>query len=114
MFKDIKNKLNEMHEDIKRIINYFYESRTSILDRKMEESVKLIEIIHSQQETINQLLKDKYIESKKFECVVIVPHNQKPFIVRNGNRLDNDKMTSFDIDWVWDSGTSVTINYEPR
>lgn len=50
--------------------------------------------------------------NKDMECMVFVPYRGKPVVIKNGEVVSTDNMTSFDIDWAYDRRTDVTVRGE--
>lgn len=46
------------------------------------------------------------------ECMVFVPYRGKPVVIKNGEVVSTDNMTSFDVDWSYDRRTDVTVRGE--
>ena len=51
-------------------------------------------------------------EYKDMECMVFVPYRGKPVVIKNGEVVSTDNMTSFDVDWAYDRRTDVTVRGE--
>lgn len=68
-------------------------------------------IIQEQDRIIQSLLKSQ-TTNKDMECMVFVPYRGKPVVIKNGEVVSTDNMTSFDVDWVYDRRTEVTVRGE--
>lgn len=83
---------------------------------KMSSRDKLIsdqaETIKRQNKIINDLINNIYSQDTSLEAVMIKPYRSKPVIYKDGKRLDTDKMTSFDIDWSYDSRIDISVRNE--
>jgi hypothetical protein len=60
---------------------------------------------------IESIINDKFT-SKEFEAVMIKPYREKPILIKDGKRIDNENMTSFDIDWGWDRRIEMNVRSE--
>ena len=70
-----------------------------------------IAIIEKQNLLLGDILKG-YKKNDSFECVVFVPYRGKPVVIKNGEVISTDDMTSFDVDWAFDRRTDVTVRRE--
>lgn len=68
-------------------------------------------IIEQQDRIIQSLLKSQ-TNNKDMECMVFVPYRGKPVVIKNGEVVSTDSMTSFDVDWAYDRRTDVTVRGE--
>ncbi len=102
--KDYVDGLHSLHESENK---RYYELVNSVL----KDTEKYRTIIDQQNKMI-QTLMGKWADSKEFECIAFVPYRGTPIVIKEGKIISNEKMTSFDIDWCWDSKTEVTINNE--
>ena len=69
------------------------------------------DIIQEQDRIIQSLLKSQ-TSNKDMECMVFVPYRGKPVVIKNGEVVSTDNMTSFDVDWSYDRRTDVTVRGE--
>lgn len=69
------------------------------------------DIIQKQDRIIQSLLKSQ-TTNKDMECMVFVPYRGKPVVIKNGEVVSTDNMTSFDVDWAYDRRTDVTVREE--
>ena len=69
------------------------------------------DIIQEQDRIIQSLLKSQ-TSNKDMECMVFVPYRGKPVVIKNGEVVSTDNMTSFDVDWAYDRRTEVTVRGE--
>lgn len=69
------------------------------------------DIIQEQDRIIQSLLKSQ-TNNKDMECMVFVPYRGKPVVIKNGEVVSTDNMTSFDVDWACDRRTEVTVRGE--
>ena len=65
------------------------------------------DIIQEQDRIIQSLLKSQ-TNNKDMECMVFVPYRGKPVVIKNGEVVSTDNMTSFDVDWAYDRRTDVS------
>ena len=65
-----------------------------------------------QQDRIIQSLLKSQTSNKDMECMVFVPYRGKPVVIKNGEVVSTDNMTSFDVDWAYDRRTDVTVRGE--
>ena len=102
--KDYIDSLHGLHESENKRYH-------DLVDSVLKETEKYRSIIDQQNKMI-QTLMGKWADSKEFECIAFVPYRGTPIVIKNGKIISNEKMTSFDIDWHWDSKTEVMINNE--
>lgn len=102
--KDYVDSLHGLHESENK---RYYDLVNSVL----KETEKYRTIIDQQNKMI-QTLMGKWADSKEFECIAFVPYRGAPIVIKEGKIISSEKMTSFDIDWCWDSKTEVRINNE--
>jgi hypothetical protein len=43
---------------------------------------------------------------------MIKPYREKPILIKDGKRIDNENMTSFDIDWGCDRKIEINVRNE--
>lgn len=89
------------------------------IDRHISDTFNKDQLINDQSETIkrqnkiiNDLINNIYSQDTSLEAVMIKPYRSKPVIYKDGKRLDTDKMTSFDIDWSYDSRIDISVRNE--
>lgn len=105
------NKILETLEKIKTDIRFLSETssnRYKDIYKSVEEYKK---IIQEQDRIIQSLLKSQ-TSNKDMECMVFVPYRGKPVVIKNGEVVSTDNMTSFDVDWSYDRRTDVTVRGE--
>lgn len=105
------SKILETLEKIKTDIRFLSEashSRYKDIYKSVEEYKK---IIQEQDRIIQSLLKSQ-ASNKDMECMVFVPYRGKPVVIKNGEVVSTDNMTSFDVDWAYDRRTEVTVRGE--
>ena len=59
-----------------------------------------------------QAIFKSYANSEDMECMVFVPYRGKPVVIKNGEVVSTDSMTSFDVGWAYDRRTDVTVRGE--
>lgn len=69
-------------------------------------------IIREQNRIINDLINNIYSKDTSLEAVMIKPYRSKPVIFKDGKRLDTEAMTSFCIDWNYDSRIDISVRNE--
>ena len=105
------SKILDTLEKIKTDIRFLSEASYS---RYLDISKNLSEykaIIEQQDRIIQSLLKSQTI-NKDMECMVFVPYRGKPVVIKNGEVVSTDNITSFDVDWSYDRRTDVTVRGE--
>lgn len=105
------NKILDTLEKIKTDIRFLSDassSRYKDIYKSVEEYKK---IIQEQDRIIQSLLKSQ-TSNKDMECMVFVPYRGKPVVIKNGEVVSTDNMTSFDVDWSYDRRTDVTVRGE--
>lgn len=109
---DIKLSLNEIENKLNKMLVYISD-KYETLKRSLEyDNSCLLQIIKRQQETIDTLVNDKFVKSEAFECVVFIPYRGKPVVIRDGVKIDLDKVTSFDLNWYHDNNLELTVRSE--
>ena len=104
---------NNFYTDISKIF-----MNMNLMQKALENDNKIHEknieyyknIIDEQNKIIQNMLKNQ--STKDFECIVYVPYRGKPVVIKNGEVISTDDMTSFDVDWAFDRRTDVTIGRE--
>jgi hypothetical protein len=76
-----------------------------------EKNYKVLETTKRLADIIESLINDKFT-TKDFEAVMIKPYREKPILIKDGKRIDNENMTSFDIDWGWDRRIEMNVRNE--
>ena len=105
------DKILEILEDIKTDIRFLSEashSRYLDVSKNLSEYKAIIE----QQDRILQAIFKSYANNEDMECMVFVPYRGKPVVIKNGEVVSTDNMTSFDVDWSYDRRTEVTVRGE--
>ena len=69
------------------------------------------DIIQEQDRIIQSLLKSQ-TSNKDMECMVFVPYSGKPVVIKNGEVVDTDNMTSFDVSGAYDRRHDVPVRDE--
>lgn len=72
----------------------------------------LSEVIHEQNKIINDLINNIYSQDTSLEAVMIKPYRGNPVLYKDGKRLDTDRMTSFYIDWSYNSRIDISVRSE--
>ena len=103
IFNEILSKIDMLRDELRRINE---EIRTLRLNNASN-----IAIIEKQNLILGDILKG-YKRDDTFECVVFVPYRGKPVVIKNGEVVSTDDMTSFDVDWAFDRRTDVTVRRE--
>lgn len=104
----IFSKINEIGEEIKGLKNLL---REMFRAKNKNDSVidELTNIISMQEKVIDSLINNNYANDTSLQAVLIKPYRGKPRLYKDGERLDTDSMTRFDIEWRWDAGIDVTV-----
>ena len=105
------SKILETLEKIKTDIRFLSEashSRYLDVSKNLSEYKAIIE----QQDRILQAIFKSYANNEDMECMVFVPYRGKPVVIKNGEVVSTDNMTSFDVDWAYDRRTEVTVRVE--
>lgn len=105
------SKILETLEKIKTDIRFLSEashSRYLDVSKNLSEYKAIIE----QQDRILQAIFKSYANNEDMECMVFVPYRGKPVVIKNGEVVSTDNMTSFDVDWAYDRRTEVTVRGE--
>ena len=103
IFNDILAKIEALSEELKRTNNELKALKLN--------NASNIAIIEKQNLLLGDILKG-YKRDDTFECVVFVPYRGKPVVIKNGEVVSTDDMTSFDVDWAFDRRTDVTVRRE--
>ena len=105
------DKILEILEDIKTDIRFVSKaSHSDYLD--ISKNLSEYKAIIEQQDKIIQAIFKSYANNEDMDCMVFVPHRGKPVVIKNGEVVSTDSMTSFNVDWDYDSRTKVTIRGE--
>ena len=105
------SKILETLEKIKTDIRFLSEashSRYLDVSKNLSEYKAIIE----QQDRILQAIFKSYAKNEDMECMVFVPYRGKPVVIKNGEVVSTDSMTSFDVGWAYDRRTDVTVRGE--
>ena len=105
------DKILEILEDIKTDIRFVSKaSHSDYLD--ISKNLSEYKAIIEQQDRIIQSLLTSQTNNKEMECMVFVPYRGKLVVIKNGEVVSTDNMTSFDVDWAYDRRTEVTVRGE--
>ena len=105
------DKILEILEDIKTDIRFVSKaSHSDYLD--ISKNLSEYKAIIEQQDRIIQSLLTSQTNNKEMECMVFVLYRGKPVVIKNGEVVSTDNMTSFDVDWAYDRRTEVTVRGE--
>ena len=105
------DKILEILEDIKTDIRFVSKaSHSDYLD--ISKNLSEYKAIIEQQDRILQAIFKSYANNGDMECMVFVPYRGKPVVIKNGEVVSTDNMTSFDVDWAYDRRTEVTVRGE--
>jgi len=119
MFKKLYKKFDELHQLIKENFrsqsNEHCNTRSAISSAYIKHEAKLDDmrrVITSQQRTIEQLT--NALCNKYEQGLFIFSEDCKiPMVIRNGEKIFNDRMTSFRIDWTRGEAPSMEIEMSP-
>lgn len=107
MFNRIFDVISSLNNNIVHLIDCY--------KREHDEVIRTYDnyrgIIQEQDRIIQSLLKSQ-TSNKDIECMVFVPYRGKPVVIKNGEVVSTDNMTSFDVDWAYDRRTDVTVRGE--
>lgn len=106
-FDKILDTLEKIKTDIS-FLNQVSHNRYLDVSKNLSEYKAIIE----QQDRIIQSLLKSQTNNKDMECMVFVPYRGKPVVIKNGEVVSTDNMTSFDVDWAYDRRTDVTVRGE--
>ena len=98
--RNLIDELRLINRDIRNI-----QSRDSIISDQADT-------IKRQNKIIDDLINNIYTQDTSLEAVMIKPYRKAPKIFKNGKRLDSENMTSFDIDWNYDSRIDISVRNE--
>ena len=105
------SKILDTPEKIKTDISFLNKvSHNRYLD--VSKNLSKYKAIIEQQDRIIQSLLKSQTNNKDMECMVFVPYRGKPVVIKNGEVVSTDNMTSFDVDWAYDRRTDVTVRGE--
>lgn len=100
---NILKKIEEVDQEL-----YCIKIRLSSLVNSHNDSIK---ITQKQNEIIEGLIKGQ-AKNESFECIVYVPYRGKPTVIKDGEIVSTDNMTSFSVDWSIDNRTDVQVRSE--
>lgn len=107
MFNRIFDTINSLNNNIIHLIDCYKREHDDVI--RTYNSYR--DIIQEQDRIIQSLLKSQ-TSNKDMECMVFVPYRGKPVVIKNGEVVSTDNMTSFDVDWTYDRRTDVTVRGE--
>jgi len=107
MFDRIFDTINSLNNNIIHLIDCYKREHDDVI--RTYNSYR--DIIQEQDRIIQSLLKSQ-TSNKDMECMVFVPYRGKPVVIKNGEVVSTDNMTSFDVDWTYDRRTDVTVRGE--
>ena len=104
------NKINEEMSKICTNLEFMQQRLETSNNIHKQEIEYYKDIINEQDKIIQDMLKNQ--PSKDFECIVYVPYRDKPVVIKNGEVVSTDDMTSFNVDWAFNRRTDVTVRRE--
>ena len=107
MFDRIFDAISSLNNNITHLINCYKSEHNDVI--RTYNHYK--DIIQEQDRIIQSLLKSQ-TSNKDMECMVFVPYRGKPVVIKNGEVVSTDNMTSFDVSWAYDRRTDVTVRGE--
>ena len=108
MFKKILQEI----EELRKQINSLYDAITNRSLKHYEEEINSLKKSLNMQIEFNRQLMTSSFENdcnNQIEVAVFIPYRGMPCVFKDGKRVSTDHMTSFDIDWYYDSKTEVTV-----
>jgi hypothetical protein len=110
--REILDRIESLCCSIKEIDKEYFET---VIKNKTENLTRNNECLEEQNKRliniIETLVEDKFT-TKDFEAVMIKPYREKPILIKDGKRIDNENMTSFDIDWGCDRKIEINVRNE--
>ena len=107
MFDRIIDAISSLNNNITHLINCYKSAHDDVI-----RTYNLYKDIIQEQDRIIQSLLKSQTSNKDMECMVFVPYRGKPVVIKNGEVVSTDNMTSFDVDWAYDRRTDVTVRGE--
>ena len=107
MFDRIFDAISSLNNNIVHLIDCYKREHDDVI-----RAYNSYENINQEQDRIIQSLLKSQTSNKDMECMVFVPYRGKPVVIKNGEVLSTDNMTSFDVDWDYDRRTEVTVRGE--
>ena len=107
MFDRIFDAISILNNNITHLINCYKSEHDDVIRTYNHYN----DIIQEQDRIIQSLLTSQ-TNNKEMECMVFVPYRGKPVVIKNGEVVSTDNMTSFDVDWAYDRRTEVTVRGE--
>lgn len=111
-----KKTLQEIEELRKLIINLYNIINNELCKLKRYEGIvnSLKESLNVQNELNQQLMTSSFENNNnnQIEVAVFIPYRGMPYVFKDGKKVSTDNMTSFDVDWVCDRKTEVTVRSE--
>lgn len=106
----IKEAINAMNKNYVSLCN-----KLDVYSRELDDLEKADEYLNNSlkelTKIIESLINDKFT-TEYFEAVLIKPYRGKPFLIKDGKRLDNEYMSGFDISWDLDRKIEVEVRNE--
>ena len=118
MFKKILDAIKMSEENIiKNVterVNQNITYRISTIETRQVSVIKeLSENLRNQSELFEQLANNKFEEDNtRYDTVVLIPYRGKPFVYKDGQRINTDKASSFNVNWATGSKTEVNVYNE--
>ncbi len=101
VLNEFKDKLKTIYDEIRGP-----DCKLCDIESRQNNTERLAEMINRQNLIIDSLINNKYT-SDSISVVIIKPYRGRPYIVKDGKRLDTNTMTGFDVDW--DRGRDIEI-----
>ena len=106
-FDKIFDAISSLNNNIIHLIDCYKREHDDVII----EYNSYVDIILEQDRIIQSLLKSQ-TSNKDMVCIVFVLYRGKPVVIKNGEVVSTDNMTSFDVDWAYDRRTEVTVRGE--
>lgn len=106
VLEEFKDKLNVIYSKLQSL-----DYAINKLTNNQDNIDKLTEVIHTQNLIINSIINDKYTDNS-LSVVIIKPYRGRPYIIKDGRRIDTENMTGFDADWSWDRDIEIIVRNE--
>lgn len=112
MFKKILNEINILRNDMVTELKVISEVISNTI--KKDNSIKeLTEALNWQSRLLDQFLNNAFEnDNTELDTVVLIPYRGKPYVFKDGQRINTDKASSFNVNWSTDSKTEVNVYNE--
>ena len=112
MIKKIIKAIENAEERTREDLDIIY-GRVSESNSKDDTIQKLSVTVNHQSNLLEQIINNKFeSDNTELDTVVLIPYRGKPYVYKDGQRINTDKASSFNVNWATDSKTEVNVYNE--